>query len=434
LFKSLRGEGMKIAFLLSTFPQVSETFILNQITGLIDRGHEVDIFAFAAGSASIMHPDIKQHHLLDHTYYVRMPKNKLHRLIGAATQLVKSLSQSNFSLLRTLNVARYGKKALGLSMLYTALLFLDKGPYDIIHCHFGPNGNLGIQLREIGALKGKIVVTFHGYDMTSYVFEHGTNVYDYLLRNGDLFLPVSQLWKNELISWGCSGEKIRVHHMGIATQRYTFGQNRNKRDGKVNILSIARLVEKKGIQYGIEAVGRVIGNYPNIEYRIVGDGPMKREIESVVTRLNLGDKVKLLGWKNQEEVLHYLKDADFLLAPSVTARNGDREGIPVVLMEAMAMGLPVLSTCHSGIPELVQDGVTGFLVPEGDIAALADRLVYLLAHPERRLVLGVAARRQVEDLFDSDKLNDDLVGIYQSLLDSAGSAHQKQPIGSHVDS
>lgn len=100
-------------------------------------------------------------------------------------------------------------------------------------------------------------------------------------------------------------------------------------------------------------------------------------MEELAGESNIADKVKLLGWKQQEEIVTLLNDADILIAPSITGNDGDQEGIPVVLMEALAQGIPVLSTQHSGIPEVVQDGKSGFLVPERDVDALAEKLVFL---------------------------------------------------------
>ncbi len=129
----------------------------------------------------------------------------------------------------------------------------------------------------------------------------------------------------------------------------------------------------------------------------------------------------------QDEVAELLRDSHILLAPSVTAADGDQEGIPVALMEAMSLGMPVVSTYHSGIPELIQDGVSGFLVPEREVDALADRLQYLLEHPQRWPELGRAGRRAVEEHFNIDKLNDRLADIYQQLI---GGESQHDP-GDH---
>jgi colanic acid/amylovoran biosynthesis glycosyltransferase len=170
------------------------------------------------------------------------------------------------------------------------------------------------------------------------------------------------------------------------------------------------------LKYGIQAVANVLTNYPHVEYRIVGDGPLKSELQDLIDSLNVEDKIKLLGWKRQEEIVNLTEWADIFLAPSVTSEDGDQEGIPVVLMEAMAQGLPILSTLHSGIPELIQDGVSGFLVSERDVEALTDKLEYLITHPEIWPEMGRAGRDHVERHFNIDMLNDRLVKLYQQLL------------------
>ena len=418
---------MKIAFLVNQFPRLSETFILNQITGLIDRGHEIDIFSYKPADIIKIHPDVEKYDLLKRTYYYEtMPKNKFLRVIKGIYPIMINFHKKPMVILRSLNVLKYGKEAASLGLLYKIIPILDKNPYDIIHCHFGPNGKLGILLKEIGAISGKCITSFHGYDMSDYIRSHGNHTYDHLFKKGDLFLPISERWKEELIRLGCSGQKIIVHRMGIDTDNFTFRARIHRKDGRVKLLTIARLVEKKGVQYGIQAVAKVLKKYPGIEYRIVGDGPLKNTLEHLVKELNINKNVTLLGWKQQEEIIELMKDADILLAPSVTGENGDQEGIPVVLMEAMAQGLPVISTYHSGIPELVQDGESGFLVPERDISALSDRLEYLIDHPEIWFEMGKAGRKHVEENFDIDKLNDRLVDLYQQLING-------KPLNIHVN-
>jgi colanic acid/amylovoran biosynthesis glycosyltransferase len=122
------------------------------------------------------------------------------------------------------------------------------------------------------------------------------------------------------------------------------------------------------------------------------------------------------GSKRHEEVIQVLTQTHILIAPSVTAADGDEEGIPNTLKEAMAMGLPVISTVHAGIPELVEDGVSGFLVPERDVEALADRLERLVDHSETWAAMGRAGRRQIEAEFDIERLNDELLVLYQDML------------------
>jgi colanic acid/amylovoran biosynthesis glycosyltransferase len=137
---------------------------------------------------------------------------------------------------------------------------------------------------------------------------------------------------------------------------------------------------------------------------------------SVIDEMNLREKVKLLGWKSQEEILDYLMDSDILLVPSVTSKDGDQEGIPVVLMEAMALGVNVVSNNHSGIPELVQDGVSGFLAPERDVEALAKKLQQCIENRESWPRIRKEANKVVTQNYNINNLNDQLVLIYKELL------------------
>jgi colanic acid/amylovoran biosynthesis glycosyltransferase len=415
---------MRIGFIVTRFPSISQTFILNQITGLLDRGHDVTIYAQADQAEPFVHADVEKYGLLDRTVYYddsykALPTHRVSRILGTASIVLTGLRTQPRSLLKSLNVLRFGRQAASPYSWCRVTAFIDGGIHDcdIVHCHFGPNGNLGAWLKHLEVIKGKIVSTFHGYDISKYVRDHGKDVYDLLFQMGDLFLPISERWKRSLIELGCDERKIAVHSMGVDTAMFSLNQRPPRNDDQVSVLSIARLVEKKGIQDGIRAVAKVVRKHPHIQYQIAGDGPLRRDLENLVDTLDLQGHVQFLGWKRHEEIPELMRDGDILLAPSVTSKMGDEEGIPVAIMEALAQGLPVLSTRHSGIPELVQDGKFGFLVPEGDVAALADKLEYLVAHPKRWSKMGRAGREFVIVRHDINKLNDRLVSLYRRLLD-----------------
>ena len=356
---------MKIVFLVNMFPRLSETFILNQITGLIERGHEVDIYANRKGNEPKMHEDVEKYNLLSRTTYYgeAIPADKIVRILKAFVLFMSHFHKNPRALLKALNVFKFKKEAANLSILYRVVHFLGRGDYDIIHCHFGPNGIIGSTLKNIGALRGRVITTFHGADMSKAIRENGDGFYEKLFLTGDMFLPVSKRWQDELLRMGCDSRKIAVHRMGIDVGQFANVPRSPKEDGRINILSVARLVEKKGIRYAITALARAVERFPKLEYIIIGDGPLRKDIGDLIESLNMGRYVKLLGWRPKEEVAGFMKAADIFLAPSVTANDGDQEGIPVALMEAMAVGLPVVSTYHSGIPELVKDAVSGILCP-----------------------------------------------------------------------
>lgn len=406
---------MKIAFIVGKFPSLSVTFILNQITGLIDRGHEVDIFAEETQDYHKVHPDIRKYNLLSRTYYrPRPPDNKLWRFIRAIGLIIANFHKNPLPILKSLNALKYGKDSLSLRLLYEIFPFLDKNFYDIIHCHFGPNGNLGVLLKDLRIIEGKIVTSFYGFDVSSYIKDN-EDVYQDLFKKGDLFIALSNQMKKKLIDLGCTEKLVIKHPLGIDPQKFIFRKRKLKSENPIRILTIARLTEKKGLEYSIKAFAKATKR--KIEYIIVGDGPLRDELENLISELQIKTKVILKGWKDRDEIRNLCDKSTIFMLASVTAESGDQEGTPTVLLEAMASGLPIISTLHAGIPEQVRNGKSGFLVPERDIDAIAERLNYLIEHPEIWQKMGKTGRKFIEENYNIDKLNDRLVGIYQNLLE-----------------
>ncbi|HET7550122.1 MAG TPA: glycosyltransferase [Gemmatimonadaceae bacterium] len=414
---------MRIAVVVTSFPSLSQTFVLGQITGLIDRGHEVDIYAAASepevGGAE--HAVVSEYGLIERTRYQparAVNASRLRRLAAAVYVLARYWWRDPANAWRLVKgpPQRFGY-ASRLELLSAGAPFVGRGRYDAVLCHFGPNGRRIARLRRAGLVRGKIATVFHGYDMSRYLITAGPYAYERLFDEGELFLPVSDFWRSRLIELGCAPEKIAVHHMGIALSRFPVPQRRVARDDDtVRLLSVARLVEKKGVEYAIRAVAALRDETDRrIEYRILGDGPLRAELERLVRTLGVGDSVEFAGESDQAGVRRAMGSADIFVAPSVVAEDGDMEGVPVSIMEAMARGLPVVSTLHSGIPELVRDKVSGYLVPERDAFALSRALARLVAAPQLRHRMGMAGRRIVERSYDLDDLNDRLVELLAAM-------------------
>lgn len=412
---------MKIAFIVEKFPTLTETFILSQITGLLDLGHDVRIIAQYDPMEARIHQDVHKYALLSRTHYC-MPHSRYRRIGTAIRRIVTNFHKAPLKVLKSLNVIRYGRSALSLTLFHTLLPFLDQS-FDVIHAHFGPNGITAVNLKSLG-IAGKVLTTFHGDDVSRYIKRHGKSVYDRLFAYGDLFLPVSEYWKNRLISLGCDSKKIIVHRMGIDTKKFHFSERRVCEGDPVRILSVGRFVEKKGYEYALKAVARTIEKHKNIEYIIVGDGPLRNEILSLAEELGIRDQVLHIEAADQETLLSIYQKAHFFLLPSVTAHNGDQEGIPLVLMEAQAMGLPVIATHHSGIPEVVVDGKSGFLLDERDESAMAKKIEYLIRHPESWSGLGRTGRKIIEQSYNIVTLNRSLERIFQNAV----TTREKTPI------
>jgi colanic acid/amylovoran biosynthesis glycosyltransferase len=408
---------MKIAYFVLQFPALSETFVLNQITGLIDLGHSVDIYALRRTRDKYLHPDIIKYQLLDRTKYFEMPKKRFLRIISGFKIAKRMLMTRPRLAFNSINPFINGYQAISLKLLHLAACF-DK-PYDIMHCHFGPVGRIGSLLKDIEAPIKKYLTSFHAADLTVYLRKNDRNSYQQLFKNCDLILPISYRWKDKLIELGCDKQKIKVHRMGVNCKLFNYKKRGFPKDGAIKLISVARLVEKKGIEYGIRAISNLIKENKKLEYNIVGDGPLKTNLYELIKKMNIKDNVRLLGKKTQNEVRNLLDQSHILLAPSVTAENGDQEGIPVALMEAMAMGLPVISTQHSGIPELIENGVSGLLVPERDVEALTEALRFSLNNPSICEKYSGKARSRIEQEYDIDKLNIELEALFSELLSNS---------------
>ena len=412
---------MKIAFLVGKFPVLSESFILNQIAGLLDRGHEVDIYALdgPADNGSKVHPIVTKYNLIERTYFSPIPPKDKADLTPNNDRFIKQIFQRNPEACQDLiDVAKHGKRAKRFRLLYKAVPFLEGKSYDIIHCQFGSIGLMGLLFRNLGLLKGKLITIFRGSDISKYLEKWGYNVYDRLFAEGDFFLTNCEFFRKRAIKLGCDEDKIVILGSGIDCNKFAFTPRHFPADGKVKIATTGRLVEKKGIEYGIRAMAILAETYPNIEYNIIGDGELREHFQKLITELNVGHIVKLVGWKQQEELIEILDNSHILIAPSVTAADGNQDAPVNTLKEAMAMGLPVIGTLHGGIPELIEDGISGLLVPERDSEAIAQKVSYLLEHPEIWTDMGKAGRDRVEEKYDMHRLNEQLVDIYKSVLSS----------------
>jgi len=408
---------MKIAFIVSEFPTLSETFILNQITGLLDMGHDVEIFAQFNPKDKKVHSDVEKYQLMKRVHYFNMPHNKIKRILKAIVLIIKNFHKAPLKILKSLNVFRYGKTALSLKLLYILILFLDEGnkKFDIIHCHFGPNGIIGTYLKEIG-INDKLLTTFHGYDVNSYPKIMGKNVYNNLFKNGDIFTANTNFTKQQVVKLGCDEKKIIILPVGLRVEKFKFSTRKIQPGKPIKILTVGRLVEEKGHKYAIEAIANIISKYKNIKYIIAGNGPLKRDLEYQVESLGVSNYVEFLGAVDEDEVLKLYQQAHIFILPSAIAINGATEGQGLVLQEAQASGIPLITTFIGGIPEGVLDGKSGFLVPEKDVDALAERLEYLIEHPEIWPEMGRAGRKFVEERYNIKKLNQQLVEIYQDLI------------------
>lgn len=399
--------------LVPVFPEVSNTFVLAQITGLLDRGHDVDLYPLDTRSFDGAHADVRAYRLDERVRHLSVPRGRLERGATAVRQLLRP-SAWHPAVIRALD-PRLGRAAWSSVQLYTTLSFLRNRPYDVIHAQFGTLAPQALALLEARATRGRLVVSFRGADSSRFL-EASPRMYDRVFARGDLFLPVCEAFRQRLVAAGAPERRIRVLHSGIDLRRFSFQARERADDEPTRLLFVGRFAQKKGVLDLVSAVQRVAASGRDVTLEMVGSGPLLGDVERRIHALGIANRVRLLGDRTRDEVIDAMHASHLLAAPSVTAPDGDQEGIPNVLKEAMATGMPVVSTRHSGVPELVQDGTSGFLVDERDIEGLADRLAFLADAPERWPSLGRAGREAVARDFDIEDLNDDLVTRYEEAL------------------
>ena len=406
---------MKVGFFLLKFPLSSETFVLNQITAFIDMGFEVEIVALQKGDTQNTHAAWTKYNLAARTRWLQdEPTGKVAKLRHRASQTLRGIHRKNTW--QALNLKRYGAESRNLILSAICGQVAKPLHADVFIAHFGPAGVTAAKLRELGVIRGKIATIFHGIDISSReVLNHYTPEYQQLFRRGDLMLPISDLWAGRLQKMGCPREKIAVSRMGVDMTRFSPRPVKAPAT-PLEIISVARLTEKKGLHVAIEACRQLKEQGVAFRYRILGIGPWERRLRTLIEQYQLEDVVEMPGFKPSHEVKAMLDDADVFLLPSVTGADGDMEGIPVALMEAMAVGIPVVSTLHSGIPELVEADKSGWLVPENDARALAQRLAAFSQLDTDELAPVVKrAREKVEHDFNQQVINRELASLLQAL-------------------
>jgi len=347
---------MKIVYLVGSFPKLSETFILNQITGLIDRGYEIEIVACHNPKEEKVHEDVITYNLLERTHYIQYKDEK--------------------SLLNTSNVRQL-------------VSCLDA---DIIHVHFATRpADVALDIQRKTGIP--YIITAHAYDIFVSPDIKCLRAKFHVAKKVVTVSQFNRKYLLELLGQEFA-EKIEVQYIGIDLDKFKFISRRPKE--RTTLLFIGRLVEKKGVLDAIGALRYVVEKHPAVELRIIGEGPQKEEAQLKIEELKITDNVKFLGSLTQDDVTEEMERADIFFLPSATALNGDREGLPVVVLEAQAVGLPVVSTRHTGIPEAVIDGETGFLLEEHDTRGMARRICELIENPDLPGQMGLAGRKAVE--------------------------------------
>ncbi|MFA5736549.1 MAG: glycosyltransferase [Candidatus Paceibacterota bacterium] len=318
-------KGKKILFLTGSFPVISETFIINQITDLLDSGINVEMFSFSPGDKRLVSDRFSDYQLFNRTTYLNFPKSKVLKLFKALPKIIKILLTKPILLFKIFNFKKYGQFSRSLKTLFWVEPFVGRH-FDLVHCHFGTVANKFLLIKEILGIKSPLVVSFYGYDISHIIKEKGSHYYDRLIKETKIFIAMSENMKERLIKQGFPGDKIIVLPVSIDVGAYPF-KVRKFKHYPINLISVGRFVEKKGFPDLLHAIRLVVDKVgkDKVKLHIIGDGPLKSEIFSLTDKLKLESVVKFYGYQKIEDIIKFFMSMDIYLQTSKIANDGDME-------------------------------------------------------------------------------------------------------------
>ena len=400
-------DRLVVAYLMSRFPKLSETFVLYEILELERLGHRVEVFPLLHEREPVIQPGAQE--VVARAHYLRIASREVaaaqlywlcrapRRYLGLWLAIIRGNARS----------ARFLFRALAVLPVAAAIARrAERLGVEHVHAHWATHPALAAFV--IGRLTGlPYSFTAHAHD----IFVDRTMLRE-KIEEADFVATISDHNRRLLRSWyGKLSDRIEVIRCGVDASVFT-AVNGRRPGGRLVVLCVASLQPQKGHTVLLEAVARLVERGIPVLCLLAGEGKERPRLEARIADLRIGDNVQLLGMLSRTAVVQRLTEADVVVQPSVVLPTGKTEGIPVALMEALAMERPVVASALSGIPELVEDGVTGLLVPPGDDKALADALAALQASPELTRRLGSAGRRRVLEHYDLQRNTRRLAGLF----------------------
>lgn len=300
---------------------------------------------------------------------------------------------------------------------------LKKYRIDLIHTHYLVDAIFFSKLTKLFSVPK--ICSAYGYDVTSFP-NHFWGLPNLFMKNifqeYDHFLAMSDDMKNDLLKIGCPDRKIKVHYYGTDIKRFLINQRDYEIIGKIKMLSVGTIEEKKAQHLVIEALSKINKQISDFEYHIVGSGDYLKICKQKVTEIWLSDKVIFHGYipHYEDRLVKFYQDADIFILPSITLKDNDKEGIPGTIVEAMASGLPIISTYHAGIPSIIENGKEGLLVKERDVDALSNAILKLIEDKDLRKTLGKNAQQKAIEELDLYKGTERLEKIYEEVINKSG--------------
>lgn len=380
--------GLKVGYVLKRYPRFSETFVVNEILAHEAAGQEIEIFALR---------QVVETHFQDNLGQVRAPVTRVEDRFAGADALWSVIDKARRRLPGAWKALGEMGEEDGRDVAQACMVALACQDREVghLHAHFG---TVSTSVARLAAALSGIGYSFTAHAKDIYFDYAEPQHIDRKIRDATGVVTVSDFNVDYLVDrFAAPPAKVRRIYNGLDLERFDHA---DPAANSCDILAVGRLVEKKGFHILIEAIRLLRAEGRDVQCRIVGDGEERENLAQQIAAAALEGSVRLIGSLPQSEVVREMRSAALLACPCVVGSDGNRDGLPTVLLEAMALGLPCVATDVTGIPELVRDGETGFLVPDGDPEALSDAIVRALDDADLRQRLSRQARALIEREFD----------------------------------
>ncbi|MBN1266401.1 MAG: glycosyltransferase family 4 protein [Anaerolineales bacterium] len=395
---SKKKEKAKVAYVMSRFPHLPETFILREMSEIEDLGWEVCVYPLIHQKQHVVHPEAQR--------FLAKVRYSAFLSIRTMAANISQCFRDPFRYLRIFTVMVRGNLS-SLKFLHRSLVIFPKAVQmgrkmqaegvDCIHAHYATHPALAAWIIN-RFFSIPFIVTVHAHD----IFVERAMLYEKLWQAAHI-ITISDF--NRKFLRDRIGEWVEVkcttNHCGVFPEKYS--SQKESRNGLFSIISTGSLQPYKGQKYLIEAARLLMERGVPFRCTIIGAGELNTSLSAQIQAAGLRERVELAGPKNEDEVAAYLKQADCYVQPSIVDRSGKMEGIPVSLMEAMATGVPVIASSLSGIPELVEHNRSGLLVPPGDPDVLAESIFRLWNDPALAAELAANGKEVVSAKFNVHK-------------------------------
>ncbi|MBR9845534.1 MAG: colanic acid biosynthesis glycosyltransferase WcaL [Algicola sp.] len=416
-------KSRKIAIVVGTFPVISQTFIVNQVNALIDKGYNVNLYAFKKGEYENLHQSYIKHNLLEKVnVFKRMNSNYAIRFIDFVLWTVKNAFKIKWNrYFKTLNIFKYGKEAYSLKLFYGMHWCLVEDDFDIIHVHFAHNAYFVAYLKTLGLLseKTKLITTIHGYDLIPSKSNYYKNAYRNIYNKTDLFTVNSLYTKAQLQKLEPQLKNISVLPVGLDTAYFSKIETAGFKS-TFEILFCGRLITLKGPELAIRITELLLARgYNHVRLHLLGDGPLYQDLQTIIRDKKLDEIITIEGKFTQEELKSKLEKTNVLIMPGIKdEKTGQEEAQGLVIQEAQAMKVPVVVSDVGGMKYGLIPNETGFVVEAGNLEGFADCIEKLILDKSLAKSMGESGAKYVKQNFDNRILIKRLIDLYESVLNS----------------